>query len=712
MMKKKHKYIFAIIVLIVIYIFGLKYSCTRLTYLEYTTINEKNDTYIVLDKNENELKQEFIMSYDILDSISVQVGTFQRDNNSRWIFSILNSSGKTLYTDTFNASRLEDNKYYRHKINKKLNVIKGDKYYFSIKAKDVSNLSKLAFCVSSKNNIEDTILIHNGNIVDNTLCFKIYGGNRDYWWHGLVTFIFLYFFVIICRFYFDEKKNKDLQNDKILQGLILGVFSFLLLCSFATGGSFTDENDNIRGGMVIANGGVLYKNYITQHTPVVYYLCSIFALLGAGSTEQFRLSYYIFESIVWIFLYIRHKDYFGKKKMILLPLMESICVPSVISPQGHQVLSDGFEGLMFIILMLEFLRYYKDFRLNWDRSILISICIWGSFGAAFISAYALVFLTLIFVGLEITNLIKSNISMNKIINRYYKLVIAITVPFISAIVYFKTNHALRLAFEQFYTFNREVYPKYMSGLGEKIVQPFVNGVQSFFNIIANNFNLIITASATNVIILQFAIIILAVGIIIKLLEQKEFIEALSLGLMMMFSATRGYGFHGLAAWYLAILIIVIYIDLLEAKFKKIGKPFLGIFAIVLSSTYFIAVGNNFLYEQESISELESRIIDMTEKDESKDIFLDAYCCDSLYLFYKDRKPVNPAVYMLPWYMDWYEKIDVDALLEKQPHIVVYNEDRATWEITHYTYIFDNELKIHYTRLGDEGWKYSVWVKNK
>ena len=712
MKRGKLKYIIAIAIIVMLYIAALFYSNTRLTYLEYTTVNDKRDTIIALDTNEDELRQAFIMPYDIFDSVSIQIGTYARDNNSTWEFTLTDKAGKVLYTDTFIPNNVVDNAFHRHKIDKRIDVTKGDLYYFSVKAKEVSGLSKLAFYVSEENNSGGLELTHNGEPIDNTLCFKVYGGDKSLFWYGFFTFIFIYILVIVLRFYFDEKNNKCYKDDKLLLGMIVGAITFAVLCTFAVGVSFTDEYDNMRGGMVIANGGVLYRDYITQHTPVVYHLCSVFVLFGAGSVEQIRLLYFIFECIIWGFIYYRHSEFFGKKKMVLLPILESICIVSLISPQGYQVLSDGFEGLMFTILLLEFLRYLKDHELGWDRSIIVSICIWGSVGAAFVSAYALIFLVLIFIVLEAAYLSKNKVPVKKIIIRYCKLIIALAIPPIAAVIYFKANHALGAAFDQFYTFNREIYPQYQYGLGGNIIQPFVNAVQNFFEIIANNFNSIVAATATNVTILQLVIVGLAVGIIIKLLEKKQYIVGLSLGLMMVFSATRGYGFHGLAAWYIAILIIVLYIDLFADMAKKIGRPLLVIFALILASTFFIAVGNNILQEMPSITDTESGVIDITEKDENKDIFLDAFCCDSLYLFYKNRKPVNPAVYMLPWYMDKYEKLDVNALLEKQPRVVVYNEDRDTWGMTHYTVIFDNVLKQYYTRLGDEGWEYKVWIRNE
>lgn len=64
-------------------------------------------------------------------------------------------------------------------------------------------------------------------------------------------------------------------------------------------GTFTDECDNIRGGILIAKGRVLYRDYYTQHTPFGYYLCAFFAWLGAKSIQQFRLLYYLFSAILW-----------------------------------------------------------------------------------------------------------------------------------------------------------------------------------------------------------------------------------------------------------------------------------------------------------------------------------------------------------------------------------------------------------------------------
>ncbi|KAI4445636.1 hypothetical protein C823_000152 [Eubacterium plexicaudatum ASF492] len=177
-------------------------------------------------------------------------------------------------------------------------------------------------------------------------------------------------------------------------------YCILLLCTFSSAGTFTDENDNIRGGMIIANGGVLYKDYITQHTPVAYYICALFALLGAGSVRQFRLSYYLFVAVLWGLLYVRHASHFGKRKMYLLAIAESVFIPAVVPLQGAQVLSDGIQGMCMVVLMLEFFSFYQDRKLGWDRMWIVSACVWGSFGSAFVSAYALIWVIGIVLILE------------------------------------------------------------------------------------------------------------------------------------------------------------------------------------------------------------------------------------------------------------------------------------------------------------------------
>ena len=670
-MKKNIKYILIIAALIILYIFGLRHANTQLTYLEYETVTRESESSIELNNNNSDFIQKFKMPYNILKTVAIHVDGSLVGSDSIWKISLKDESGKVLKEERFaSGATLYNLEYHKNRIN----VDKGQQYYVAIIDENGKDLSKIA------ENIE----------------VVIYGGDVDYWWHGLYSILFLYLLFIVAKFWYNEKKNKSFKEDKVLQGMILGAIAFVLLFTFSfVGNSFVDENDNIRGGMVIADGGVLYKDYVTQHTPILYYLCSIFALLGAGSVEQFRLSYYIFECIIWIIVYIRHKDYFGAKKMALLPIMEVIFIYCVVPIEGIRILSDSFEGLMFVLLILEFLRYYKDRTLKLDRSIIISISVWASFGAAFISVYAMFFVGVLFICLEIISLI---------------------VPPILAIIYFAANDALGIAFRQFYTFNTEIYSKY-TGVGSNgIIQPFGDAINNVFEFFAQNFVLIITASSSVDVVVRFVLMTFAACIIVRLLERKRVIEGIALATIAIFSASRtegAYEFHGLAAWYMVILIVVLFVDVLFGKKKRISKPLVVVTGIVLSSTFFITMVTNVLYPiQLSSTPAEAEIVQISKEFENKDIYIDASAdgCDSIYLYYKGCKPVNSAVYMLPWYMEWFEESDADELKESMPNVALYDLERESWSRTHYTNTFDRVLKENYLPLSSTDWKSKIWVK--
>lgn len=713
MKKNKKSLMAALSVLLFFTITGVFMVRNKLTYLEFTTVNEESNTYIELNQTGEELIQEFYMPYDIMKGFSLKIGTFARDNNSEWDVLITDAeTNSIIYTDHFNASLISDNDYHYIKFDKNIRLVKNSLYKIHILANHVNHMTGLAF-YGMDQPIEghSEELYYNGSSMQGMLCFKIYGGDIDDWWIRLILFFAAVFSFVVIRIHLLKDKGINPTEDLVLQSLAIGLLAFLLLFSFAVSGTFSDEFDNMRGGMIIAKGGVLYKDYVTQHTPVTYYLCSIFALLGAGSVQQFRLSYYIFEAAVWALLYFRHESYFGKRKMLVLSILECIFIASIISPQGSQILSDGVQGLCMVVLSLEFIRYYKDKKLDWVRSIILSISIWGSFGSVFISVYALIWAVLVFLAVEIKDWTTQKFSVKLLAHRYWKLLIAVITPCICAIIYFKANHSLKRAFDQFYTFNREVYSKYTGGMGEKLRQPFINAIQNFFDIIANNVNSIVIAQADNVTVLQLIIIVLATIVIILLIVDKRRTEAVLLFMVMCCSATRGYGFHGLAAWYVAVMLIAIFYDKMLNYLPNISMPFTGAIVIFMTSIYVTSIGNNLLYEQEAVSEIESRVVAMTEQGEG--ILIDVYSCDNLYFLYKGRYPVNRAAYMLPWYMDWYEQDTIDDLQNNKPNIVVYYEDVETWGHTHYANAFAAALKEKYSRISDnpdDGWRYSVWTK--
>ena len=69
--------------------------------------------------------------------------------------------------------------------------------------------------------------------------------------------------------------------------------------------------------------------------------------------------------------------------------------------------------------------------------------------------------------------------------------------------------------------------------------------------------------------------------------------------------------------------------------------------------------------------------------------------------------------MLPWYMDWYEKDEIDDLFTYNPKVVVYDEEEDAWGYTHYAPAFVTQLEEYYHRLSNNNEKagYNIWLRN-
>lgn len=714
MNSNKKKFLYVICLFLIVILIGIISYRNKLTYIEYTALTEQADEYIEIKDAKSTITQRFIAPYNILNKVSLKIGTYARINNSQWIIDIVDTTNnKKVLHKIISAGQIVDNSFYDIKLSSNIALSKGRLYELHISSLNANEYSSLAFYKSSSSIVNNSMLFIDGVKQSGALCFNIYGGERDLWWVGFYSLICLLALGIYVRFISKGANKQAITNDKILQSLILILGVFLLMASFSVQGTFIDEKDNIRGGMIIAHGGMPYRDYVTQHTPVTYYLCAIFALLGAKSIEQFRLLFYLVQSIIWGFLYYRHSAYYGWKKMILLPVFELMSMPVIITSFSNMVLSDNIQGFCMIVLTLEFIRYMDDRKIDWGRCIIASICIWGSFGAAFVSAYALASIAIICIVFEVLYWRKQTLSLKEMCKRYYKLMIAIFFPSLLTIIYFWINNALYPAYCLAYKFNVDVYPTYSGGFGQKKIQPVIYAIQNFFNFFTTKINLIGASQASIVDILGLIIIIMVIIVIINLALQKKYFLSIMLFCMICGNLTRGWDWiHGYAAWQVTLLVIALYWDKVFIKLGNINILIWKCLIVFIFSIYINSVGINLLHEQEIVSELENAVIHQT--DDGDGIFIDTYTCDSIYLLYKNRYPVNRNTYFLPWYMEWYEQATISDLNEHLPKVVVYNQDSEIASFTHYSNAFLNELKKNYTQYSEDpstGWRYSLWIKN-
>lgn len=316
-----------------------------------------------------------------------------------------------------------------------------------------------------------------------------------------------------------------------------------------------------------------------------------------------------------------------------------------------------------------------------------------------------------------------SIQVKTFADRYGKLLAFIIVPFICAVAYFKFNGALRKAYDLVYRFNREIYSHYTSsgtgftdtGYGSNILQPYFLGIKYYFSLISESFNALFSGMSISGNI-QLLIAILIGIVLIRLLMQRKYFLGSVLFLFMCCNMTRGYGFHGLAFWYVSIALIILYlpVDILKLTeaYKPVASLAVCIIAIYCSSSYINNYCTYLFQNQSTISELEQYVISITDEDES--IFIDTYTTDSIYLLYKDRYPVNRLTYFLPWYLAWYEQTAIEDLNTYSPDVIIYNPDLVTWSVhTGYSAAFRKVAEESYAQLSDStdgGWKYYIWIR--
>lgn len=686
----------------------------RLTYVERVVLNGQEAQNIAVMDSRTEVEQEFRMPYDLFWGIDVKTGTYDRNNNSFWrIWIWEKESGKKIYEWKYNASQVSDGEYYFLNVKSPVKVDKEKLYVVSICSTNATGNSALSFYASEDDNYTEGRLFVNGKERDGDLCFSVYGGEKDSFW-GLFYWIMagLIIGVLSITFY---KKRKGEPVDRLLGALAVACIYMILMYVFTREnmGSFTDECDNIRGGVLIAKGKVLYRDYYTQHTPFGYYLCALFALLGAGSIQQFRLLYYLLLAALWGGLYYRHSGYFGKGKLFLLPVAQ-IVVTMPMFFQASKILGDNIQGFCMIALVMEFIRYWEDGELKKSRCAIVAACVFISITSTFVSVFAIAPVAVCVLGKEVLLWIRRGGFCGKNVwKRYGFLVPAMFIPFLAAFIYFLWNHAAGKMYLMAYQFNTMVYNKYQDGFGRVKWKPFFLGVKNYFNAVGDNFNALVTAAGSDTAAIQLCLAVGAAASLLlwwKRMGKKEGAAAvLALFLCMCGNGTRsGTDFHSAGLWNVAIVLVVLLgMGAPLGETEKEGKRAVVLAALAgcfLLKPYMAMVAGHIVYEPEVAGGVDMQIIAMTEPGD--EIFIDAFVHDSIYLLYKERYPSNRNCYILPWYMDWFEYDTLEDVEENLPKVAIYKPETEVYGHTGFCPVLDMVIKRHYERVSEESivWK--------
>lgn len=532
--------------------------------------------------------------------------------------------------------------------------------------------------------------------------------------------------------------RKTETGKKVLTAVgCFALYMLMLLGILNRGPGFTDEADNFIGGMVIESGGSIYRDFASQHMPVMYYICALLKLLGADSIYSFRLSFYVILALLWTLVALNY----GKKCGWLAAVGSgAFYIVNMFTQFTCCILAEQLQSVGFVILFLEFLQFTKTRKLELRNSVMISLAVFLSFGSAFVSAFTVFAMAMAFfyVGIEECVEQKSGFAggIGKLFGKFWKTALWILAPFVVMLVIYGAKGTLDDFIYGAYTVNREIYPDYLNGYGSSALMGFVTPVINYFQTLKLSLQWLVTTvgfTKEYLAILRWNIcffINFLFWIYFALRDgvrgKKHIGEAATIAYFTIMCANRGVtaDFHSLpyqavtmamAAWLLQSYIR-------HVRKKHIRKKPVYIIAstaiagmlLVYSSNYLAAcrsvrdTAKNLNYKaSEDVNHVAYWIQKLTEEDEP--VLLTTV--EPQILVEADRVPYKTGV-SVPWMYEAFEEEELSNLLEYAPRVAVYQPDYSVWEypLREYAPEVWSFMEANYTTLDGEKFP-TLYIRN-
>ena len=498
--------------------------------------------------------------------------------------------------------------------------------------------------------------------------------------------------------------------------ILFGLLMFHLLTAFWNRQWFiSDEAEIFMHGQAIANGQLLYKDTASQHTPIMYYISAVFTLLGATTITGYRLCFYGVIAALWALMYFRYSESRGKIAIVLYPILY-VCLIAQLHYPTACILSDQFQGLGMVILLYEFLDFNEKRDLSISSCVMISLAVLISFGAAFVSVFAICVMCITVISIDIWGQVKKKstlkLAWSELWRRYAKLASIVLAPILLICVFYAITGSLDDCIAWTYTINRTVYSKYLLGeYGTSIIEGFFGGRVRFIELFRIN-------GVTTLLLSQLFVVVLALSYIIYTARKGNgpAIRIVGLMLFVIASATRGlFDFHGLPAIALLCAMSACFIgESLIVAIKKKALP-TAIFSLCL--VIFVTPYLRDAYPNTRTVTCENDIpvgspswyIDKITEDGERVGFATLDCH---VMVQGEVVPATVQAGSVPWFWDFAKEEAMAELNSDPPRVFLFSVHHDVWgyKITDYAPELVEFIYTNYTCLSyiDQP---TIWVHN-
>ena len=486
---------------------------------------------------------------------------------------------------------------------------------------------------------------------------------------------------------------------------VLGLYLTMMASMY-----FVDELDVFYGGYNVAKGGDVYKVYATQHMPFSYYLAAPAALLGARTIFQFRLYFYIILSGLWTGMYIRYRKHFPRPALILMPLL--YIVQLRMHNMATTMISDHWQGLGLVLVLLELLRYADTKKITAGMSCMVSLGIVLSFGTTFISAYPLLMVFLGVAAMQAVQAVKKERKLPEMLREDGRLALICLCPFLLLALWYGVSGNLGNAVGGAYTLNVSIYSKYLGGYGSSPGGTFFAVFPNWIHYQAKGWNWLQSGDwrwALQIWLQTAALLVLCVSL---WLEKKRTAAAVFLLATLMVGVRAFDGFHGAA--YMAVTCIPMALCLdgalsffLEKRSWRRAIPAAAALALA-AALIFPEIGMiktwinvPWLLQDrqypESNRDLLGILAEPGEQIHTDDISYSGQTImrNNLRL---DEGSIGAGC---PWFYEFYGEREMQKLRENQPRILLYEPEAEIWgyKMEDYAPDLTAYIESHYTPLG-------------